>query len=832
MKKSKNLFKSNIILGISCWLSVIIIIFCALMMNSYVRISYSADSFSKLKLYSDTNDVKSVFQEEYSEEKYLVDTKGGIEKVYFSVKPWQINNLCLVFFGCSHIEIKDIFIGSLWETGIQVNQEHLQNLFFFNGCIPDFSEALMRLNIEETTNNITGTNLNFLISFITQIFRRTIIWGTMFVFIEMAVLYIVHKFLRISYKKGMMIYLLGFLVIIGIMGGVEKISQKSLETSTIITTSTEKLVGRNECGFPLEVYNDNLKGILVPFKVNHEVDSLNISIKNINTNETIANADYEASEIMHLDYISIDLEKYALAKGNTFYVTIKCAPNVYVMENEDIEGNIICTQIYEFSYLLMAKIMLFVLSFIVLFCAWLIRKKAVEIKITVFGLVVGIIVLCIIPPYSGSDEIRHFLRAYSLVTDTKIIQTTDYVGSGNGGVVDAASVPYGFSSLRLLDNGVDYNNQIYQAERTEKVFWDKFLQAFGNDYDNENANISMWGTLNITWINYVPQMLFIWIAELFSMPPVGILYMARFGNLLVSMLILYLAIRITPKTYKKLIAVMVFVPNIVNIRSTCSLDGLLFSCSVLFIAEVIRIRVKKVSIFKFKEIACLIGTLGWMALIKVPYILLAAMGLVFVKENFSVESNLIKKVEANKIIKYCCVCVCVGFCAVGLYGIRGVLLRGGSSILGQSHLNYMLQYPVRIIKMFADFMIIQTPLNILEGIALDGKLFVSLVFIVITVSVALNAKPLEQKNKIVIVLTLFLTCSSLFFVGYVINPCDLGKIQGIAGRYYLPLIPLFAMLLCYLPKDKIQLNKWHIDIFAIPLMMTFYVCSLFLHFWI
>lgn len=140
----------------------------------------------------------------------------------------------------------------------------------------------------------------------------------------------------------------------------------------------------------------------------------------------------------------------------------------------------------------------------------------------------------LIPPYQCFDEDAHFFRAYQ-TQQLKFLAETEGIYSG-------AELPI---SLRNM-MGEQWRSMAYGAHPPSKATLDGILSGFRHELVPEETDfVDFSNTARYLFLLYVPQATGIWIAKLFDLPPLALMYAARIGNAITAIALLWIGLRLT-----------------------------------------------------------------------------------------------------------------------------------------------------------------------------------------------------------------------------------------------------------------------------------------------
>jgi uncharacterized membrane protein len=181
----------------------------------------------------------------------------------------------------------------------------------------------------------------------------------------------------------------------------------------------------------------------------------------------------------------------------------------------------------------------------------------------VLALLAGISLTVLTPPFQVPDENRHFYRAW---------QITEGNWSGKDRTVPA--------SLQTMAERFNY-----------LTFSPMDKTSFGKIKEIDTVKIIRTERVEVTAptdiVPFLPQSLGIVLARVLNLSPLWYLYLGRFMNLFISVLLLYAAIRITP-VGKWLFFLLGLMPMTIYLFASVSYDASLIAFSFCLIALVLR----------------------------------------------------------------------------------------------------------------------------------------------------------------------------------------------------------------------------------------------------
>ena len=442
--------------------------------------------------------------------------------------------------------------------------------------------------------------------------------------------------------------------------------------------------------------------------------------------------------------------------------------------------------------------------------------KVAFVIILCFGLICSFVV----PIVDVSDEVEHLTRAELTSQGEFIPHWTGYdIG------VDSLYNHTDGEFSKEINKGAGYESiqsfEFFQKNREVTVF----ETTHDTDKINESAYIRHSAFEQNPFYGYLPQAIGVFIAKLFDLNVIWMLWLARIANLICYAGLVSIAVKITPKFKIPLIAVAC-IPITIYQAASASIDSVIFGLGLLAVAYFIymynqsEISIKEILIFS--ALSLLLG------LCKLPYLAFIFL-LIFIPQ---------KKFKKNNYYY-----IFLGIVAVGLIGVlysrysTPALLHSWRSsynyINSTAQLNYLINNPVQITNFFTrifteDLVHISNGVfnffNGKPGLHYQDHYFFITSCLQIFLAIVLLAYPekddLDLKTKIGAFLVILIVYIGTCFV-QLLTWAYVGEIGlGISLRYFIPLLALIPLIVPhrdYFPKDKF--NNYAM-VFVIAFMAT------------
>ena len=409
------------------------------------------------------------------------------------------------------------------------------------------------------------------------------------------------------------------------------------------------------------------------------------------------------------------------------------------------------------------------------------HKKPVKAE-TMFLLTaipLGAVYFVLFQPWSVSDTTAHFEAIYRI--SNNILGIKD----NNGWMIRSADNTYYKNVWHFAPS--------YPCTRSMLGVYDNFFSSIGSGSNMVPISDPMEQMEYYTVISYFPMVLGFVIGRLLNLGIVPVLYLARFFMWAFYIVVCYRAIRITP-VGKMVFTAVCLLPMSLVMSSSISYDALVIVSTMYFIACVLRLR-KDASVRNMIE-ACVPGFLiggvkggGYLLLLVLIFILW-------------------DKKEKEKSIKKILALAATALFAFVLFNMlipRVKLYQFGSE--GSDKLSTMwgITHPLEYINMFitsyldyADKLIGNMGGTILswEEFTIDNVVILALMITTLIAAVfEKDELVLNKRDKIVFILVILISVA--FTPLMLLSWTDAGspRVEGLQGRYYLPVLPLIVLLM-------------------------------------
>lgn len=419
------------------------------------------------------------------------------------------------------------------------------------------------------------------------------------------------------------------------------------------------------------------------------------------------------------------------------------------------------------------------LAIFVLLCAAALSKAKLQRMFVIAGLGIGLLYLAVFPPYSAPDEYSHIATSYA-----------------NANIIlgHKAADKDGYPYIRETDMTLD-SHEIQPDLATYTKVW-THITAKPASVEKTTYDVQR---LDVPFFAHLPQSLGIAAAWAMGLNGVAALYMGRFFMLLFYIVCGYFSIRLMP--FGKAVMFLVYLsPIAVYNAASFSYDGVVLSMCFLMTAYYLNLIYSRRRV-TWTDIFLLILLAVVSAPIKVIYLLIALLGFLIPIRKFNWRpSYFILNLGA----------------IAG--GAAGILVQRASSITGMASSGYgggqgtgytlsMILGDIPGFLALCANTIAKQGGDLLSGMI--GQVFhwahieiswiISGFFVLLLVlsvlSAEQDAKQMAAKARILsIIICLGVIGGILVTFTLSWTPVSLDYIDGVQGRYFLPILPLFLLL--------------------------------------
>ena len=476
------------------------------------------------------------------------------------------------------------------------------------------------------------------------------------------------------------------------------------------------------------------------------------------------------------------LAKSAVKNGGIYLymlvVFFLVAASVYVVQVNKAFG-------WEFPVAIAVILVCFCITAIL----WFTGKKhwPIEKRFLILAILMGVLFIIFLPPGEASDEIMHFRRSYAIsrgvLVPTEVVDENGNIGSSLPVESDI------FIDMRVPKSGTYYNLKelIVQPKSAE---------------DSSQAYTS---AALYNFVCYIPQVIGAWMGSALGLSVIGIAYVMKIVGFIFSIFLIYFAIKKAPK-FKLIFLFIALSPMTMQEITSMSPNGITIGLCLLLIAFVMYLSYEKNKIMSRRDLILLYLLAILVSLCKIVYVVLILLYLVIPKDR---SGSKRKKIINLAII----VTISLVVNLVWLKISSGYLVEFMPDVSSKEQILCVLANPIRYIMTIARTICAYSYSwieNIL-GMSL-GALCIRMPNVVFLISFAVMVLLFSQRDETirvrkydkVVFSGVFLTISLLICTSLYIQwtPVNKNVIEGIQGRYFLPILPLIPLIISRRKAEK------------------------------
>ena len=375
----------------------------------------------------------------------------------------------------------------------------------------------------------------------------------------------------------------------------------------------ERLIEGNDIINKKESYSftttqDNLKKIKLKFSEVSIEDNDKITVKLYTDKDkkikkvVIKQLDYENGYTLSFDKIKNSSEK-------EFKIVIENTSHIDGLQLENITASYL-KDINRVAFIIVITVVTIIVSIIML----LLEKKNFRIENSYLILAIFIYGLFIIlfPLFTAHDELYHWFRAYE-ISEGKLLS--------------------GIHDNRPQSSMPTSVGEIYNTEN-QYINYRTTANALSVEESNNTTLYDMRTVAIYSPVQYIPQSLGILVAKNFTDKTLIMAYCGRLFNALLSIALIYIAIKIIP-IGKRVICTIAFLPIAIEGFTSLSADAITISAALLLLAYILKLRYDpKVEVVRKKDCFIIILLSFVIALCKIVYLPLVLMCFLIPKEKF------------------------------------------------------------------------------------------------------------------------------------------------------------------------------------------------------
>lgn len=403
------------------------------------------------------------------------------------------------------------------------------------------------------------------------------------------------------------------------------------------------------------------------------------------------------------------------------------------------------------------------------------------------GLISGLILCILTPPLKVPDEISHFARAYEISQGVILSPKEGHFG---GSVIP--------DSIIALHKQYGYP---IACDVNAKASPQDILAHLGDPLNPSQVSFFKNNATFYFPTVYAPASLVMWMGRAAGASPLVLMYLGRIATMLCAVIVTALAIRITP-IYKWLFVFLSFVAAAATQRASLSADALTNAFALLLLAMTLRLGLDSRRSLDTRAVIALMAVGVFVAVAKQAYLVLPFLVLL------APLASPAQKAGANRKM-WMGVAAVIGFSVIATLAWNNATanLNDYWDILGNAYpseqIKWGITHPLNMVAVLARTIVPGLPAWILQifgnfGFCRDGFVFLPLTLAAIALVVfLLFADGSHPRNPTrwqrLTLLAVGLAASLLaLLANYLINIKGNYTIDGVSGRYFLPVAPILC----------------------------------------
>ncbi len=396
----------------------------------------------------------------------------------------------------------------------------------------------------------------------------------------------------------------------------------------------------------------------------------------------------------------------------------------------------------------------------------------------------GVLFVAAMPCGESPDDLTHYYRIYG-ITDGMIDVPAD--GENANGSLVPTDARRGFFINPAPGNYSRIKEALFLRYGSNKEFVAYPASAIYNP------------------ICYFPQVIGVMIGKIFRNAVIEA-YLARLLNFGFFVYLVYLAIRITP-IGKKTVFLLALLPSSLQEATSLSPDALTIGLSIYFISLVLSIRTRENKITK-KELITLGVAAIVLSLCKIVYAPIILVMLIIPPKKFGGRKSKILKLIAILFVAAVVNGIWLYFAGRHLTEIR-------EGVNGVEQVKFILGHPISYVRILVSSIAVNSRFYLVSGLGgLLGPLAIELPEIYILILYPLVVYTIYRDSRSVgikmeealvfwgVILCVMVLIFTALYIQW--TPVRGQTIEGVQGRYLLPLVPLLPAAFGSVKKTKIK----------------------------
>jgi uncharacterized membrane protein len=425
------------------------------------------------------------------------------------------------------------------------------------------------------------------------------------------------------------------------------------------------------------------------------------------------------------------------------------------------------------------------------FSAYQLRRSAKRLKPeTVFlslAFSFGLAALFANAPFQAPDENDHYFRVFQLSEGTLI---GEKLGTSAGGILPTPAIDV-----------TDTDGIAFHRER--KMTRDLFIRLWNPVFAGWSGARRVFHAFPHTVVyspaGYLPQTLALFLGRIFGMGPLALMYLARLGSFAASIALGYSALRVLP-IYRWTILVLLLCPMSLYLFGSIAPDGMLIAGATLLLARLVRLVVKVDRPVELRDQAIVLILAGILSTAKPVYIPLAGVAVFLIVPKL--RSLRERALFATASVVCCLLPVLIwGRVAMALF----VSAKGDVTIDPSAQFHHIVGAPLAFLELVAHTIRVQYPYNFRWMVGTLGWgdtpmpdwFYPTFGFGILGCLIleSSRCRDVGWWARIAMISAALASTLLIYAAQYASwnPPGSLSPIDGIEGRYFLPLAPALIL---------------------------------------
>jgi uncharacterized membrane protein len=400
------------------------------------------------------------------------------------------------------------------------------------------------------------------------------------------------------------------------------------------------------------------------------------------------------------------------------------------------------------------------------------------------SLLSGMLMLIVTPPFQIADENTHFLRAYHVSKGNMAAE--NHAGDNQSG---------GIFPVNLLTLTGQLTGDIpFRPHNKQSV--GNIISFFAFELEPENTRFNNYYSSMYPPMPYIPAALTLAVGRTLELPPLVLFYLGRFTNLLTSVLLIALAIRVTPYG-KWVLFLTALIPVTIFQRSSLSADTVTITFSFLLIAFFLWYAFGDQPSLRRQDILILAVLTLCLALSKPPYFLLILLYFLIPVRKVGTRWRYIALFALLVVLTG----VCLSIWSFATSDLQ-ISLPTEPSVQVESILSNPLRFAWLVVYDYSynAWSYLATGIGVLGWLDTSMPSLFTLSYAGMLLAVALIDSTATVRidiwHRLVMMGVWLLILGSISAALYITwTPVGKDVIAGIHGRYFIPALPLFLLVL-------------------------------------